>query len=130
MKEFQYLDELIRKVQGVMDPNYHEDLIQGLTNDGMWKYYDKHPNCFLRMDDKIFPICGQGGRVCPKMINFSIKIIQTMLSKEGYDSDKLNGLLTKMEKLKSRYDKEVPTPYEAAARKGIETKKLLANLRY
>ena len=128
MSNLQYLEELLRKAQDLIHPVDHEDYVNSLSQDKMKQLQKDKPNCFLTMDDVLFPLCSTGMRRCPKMIRFSLKYAQTLVGKEGLDNDKLAAVIQKLEKLKARYDKEVPTPPSASARKAHATKRFNKNM--
>jgi len=124
-----YLEELLRKAQDQINPDSTQSLIKGLTKEGMAQYYKKHPNCFMRIEDVLFPLCGRGSRKCPKMIEFSLKIAQKLIGSENVDQEALQVIMQKLERLKGRYSKDVPTPIPAAVKKAQSTKKFKKNMR-
>jgi len=129
MSDFKVLDELLRKAQDMINPISHEEFIKSLTKEGMAEYYKKHPNCFMRIEDVLFPLCGQGARKCPRMIAFSLKMAQTLIGTDAVDQEALAILMQKMERLKGRYEKEVPTSVSAATKKAQSTRKFKKNMR-
>lgn len=129
MTDFKVLDELLRKAQDVMNPDGHEELVSSLTKEGMAQYYKKHPNCFMRIEDVLFPLCGQGARKCPKMIAFSLKMAQNLVGTDGVDQEALAIIMQKLERLKGRYEKEVPTSISGAVKKAQSTRKFNKNMR-
>jgi len=129
MSESKVLDELLRKVQAVVDPDSTEKIIKGLTKEGMAEYYKKHPNCFMRIEDVLFPLCGSNSRKCPKMIAFSLKMAQNLVGTDAVNQEALAILMQKLERLKGRYEKEVPTSVSGAVKKAQSTRQFNKKMR-
>lgn len=126
--KYERLEELIRKVKDIMQPGSHEELVQSLSKEGMAQYYKLHPNCFLRIEDVLFPLCGRGAVRCPKMIAFSLRMARALIGNENIDQQMLAVLMQKLERLKGRYEKEVPTPFSTAAKKANSTRLFNKNM--
>lgn len=129
MSNFNHLTELLRKIQIFLEPDAHEDFIQTLTKDGMEEHSKIHPDCFLRIGDILFPLCGKHGRKCPNMLTFSLKMAQRLIGTDAVDQEALAIITQKLERLKGRYEKEVPTSISGAVKKAQSTRKFNMNMR-
>jgi hypothetical protein len=124
----QHLDELIRRVTSYLDPN---DRYEYLNNDDEVKTMrEKYPKCFMilngvtKPDPAYLPICNRAGIIDPKVLTISMKVVATFIDNESdqYDINDMQKILNTLQRLHSRYDQEIPKPYDQAGRKGVVTK--------
>lgn len=129
-KGLQHLEELIRtasnhlltkeeKVGYLMDPKLKDRL------------YGKFPECFVSLKRMgrdtsayLLPLCNRAGIVDPEVINISYSAVGRLLSDPSgmYDINDLQQILDKLDRMKSRYSKEVPKPPKPASRKAVVTR--------
>lgn len=129
-KGLQHLEELIRtasnhlltkeeKVGYLMDPKLKDRL------------YEKFPECFVSLKRMgrdtsayLLPLCNRAGIVDPEVINISYAAVGRLLSDPSgmYDINDLQQILDKLDRMKSRYSKDVPKPPQAAGRKAVVTR--------
>ena len=129
-KKIQHLEELIRtatnhlltkeeKLGYIMNPTLKNQL------------YGKFPECFVSLkrmgrdtSSYLLPLCNRAGIIDPDVLEISYKAVSRMMSDNSgmYDVNDLTKILDKLQQLKSRYDKEVPKPAPAAARKAVVTR--------
>lgn len=124
-EEFMVLSELIRKAYSLISPiTYHDDLDR-LTPEFVKQDSEKRPGCYLRLgqgaDHTIFPICNRYGYKDPKMIQFSLKLAKRIAEKQGDRG--MNGMVVKLEKILTKYNKKVPNTKSQAFLKGQSTKR-------
>lgn len=128
--DLQNLEELIRtasnhlltkeeKIGYLMNPKLKDEL------------YGKFPECFLslkRMGRDISPyfvaLCNRAGIIDPEVIKISYAAVGRLLNDPSgmYDVNDLQTILSKLDKLKTKYSKVVPKPPMQAARKAIVTR--------
>jgi hypothetical protein len=121
------LDELIRKVSSYLDPT---DRFEYLSNDTeVESLQKKYPNCFIPVNRKVgppyfFAICNRIGIIDPRVLDISIKVVNKFIESptDQYDINDLQKILNNLQRLKTRYDQDIPKPYDQAAKKGIVTK--------
>ena len=72
----------------------------------------------------LVPICNRAGIIDPEVIRISYAAVGRLLSDPSgmYDVNELQGILDKLTRLKSRYDKMIPKPEAQAGRKAIVTR--------
>jgi hypothetical protein len=129
-KGLQHLEELIRtasnhlltkeeKIGYIMDPKVKETL------------YGKFPECFISLKRMgrdtsayLLPLCNRAGIMDPEVIKISYAAVGKLLSDPSgmYDINDLQGILDKLDRMKSRYGKNIPKPPKAAARKAVVTR--------
>jgi hypothetical protein len=129
-KGLKHLEELIRtvsnhiltkeeKVSYLMDPKLKNSL------------YGKYPECFISLKRMgrdtsayLLPICNRAGIIDPQVISISRAAVGRLLGDTTgmYDVNDLQGILDKLDRMKSRYSKDVPKPPKAAARKALVTR--------
>jgi hypothetical protein len=126
-ERLQVLDELIRKVASYLDPTDRYDY---LNNDNEIKsLQNKYPNCFLpvkRRDTEPYfvALCNRAGIIDPKVLAISMKVITRFIENptDQYDINELQKILNTLQRMNSRYDQEIPKPFDQAAKKGIVTR--------
>jgi len=123
-EEFQNLNELIRTASALISPiTYHDDLDR-LTPEFVQQDAVKKPGCYLRLgqgaDHTLFPICNRYGYKDPKMIKFSLKLAQRIANKQGDRG--MDGMIVKLQKMLTKYDKPVPKTRSQAVLKAKSTK--------
>jgi len=129
-KQFEVLDELIRKVHSLIGPfDIHDELKWLMKRDVRKKVFEKFPKCFLSLRSRgrfipFFPICNMTGKEDPEMIAFSMKMANKLKDKPDIDQEQLDIIVVKLKRLHSRFNKEIPKPPDVAAKKGVITKSL------
>ena len=129
-KDFMYLEELIRKVDGYLMPEPADDISYLYNKDIRDNLYGKYPKCFLKIKgmgrefDTLLPICNRHGHKDPRVINIARKILQKIMSdKQGeFDSNELTSILAKLDRMYNVYSKDTVKPPEAAGRKANVTR--------
>ena len=131
--KIQHLEELIRtasqhlltkedKIGYIHDPKLRK------------KLHGEHPECFISISSMgrigrntasyILPICNRAAIVDPDVINISIQVIQKLMSDptSNFDVNRLQAILDKLDRMKSRYSKPIPKPPKQAGRKAVVTR--------
>lgn len=129
-KDFMYLEELIRKVDGYLMPEPKDDLEYLYSKDLRDRLYGKNPACFIKIKgigrdiSTLLPICNRHGHKDPKVIDIARQVLQRIMNdKSGeYDSNDLVVVLNKLDRLYNTYSKDIPKPPEAAGRKANVTR--------
>jgi hypothetical protein len=128
-EDLQYLDELIRKVNDMLNP---EDSLAYLQKkDIRDRLYGEKPGCFITLQKigrdvspYMLPMCNRYGMEDPKVIGISLKVVKRLID-SGNDSFDNNVLQKVLNSLQHRHDvlsKTVPKPATAAARKAKVTR--------
>ena len=132
-KQLEHLEELIRQASQYLLTK--EDKIGYLR----WPYlkqrlHGKHPECFISIkamgrigrdtSSYMLPICNRAAMIDPDVINVSIKVVQRLMADPNgqYDINGLQQVLDKLNRLQDRYNKPIPKPPKAAARKAVVTR--------
>jgi hypothetical protein len=127
-EKLEHLDELIRKVSSYLDPT---DRYEYLNNDDQVEImHQKFPQCFVTLgrtgrEPHFLPICNRAGIIDPKVVAISMKVVQNFMDNpldKVYDINDLQKILDTLQRLQSRYDKDIPKPPDVAARKGVVTR--------
>ena len=128
-EDFQYLDELIRKVNSMLNP---EDSLAYLQKkDVRDRLYGEKPGCFMTLQKigrdtspYMLPICNRYGMEDPKVIGTSLKVVQRLVDtgSSAYDINALQKLLNSLQHRHNVLSKTVPKPASAAARKAKVTR--------
>jgi hypothetical protein len=93
--------------------------------------YGKFPECFICVkklgrdtSDYLLPLCNRAGIIDPEVIHISYQAVGRLLSDESglYDVNTLQGILDRLDRMKSRYKKDIPKPPRAAGRKAVVTR--------
>lgn len=130
-QDLQIIEELIRKVDGYLDPDLTKDDFAYLyQKDVRDRLYGKYPKCFLKIKGvgrefpTLFPICNRHGHKDARVIDISRRVIKKMMASEGgeFNGNELHELLGKLDRMYSVYSKEIPKPPEAAGRKAYITR--------
>ena len=130
-KDFMYLEELIRKVDGYLLPQQPDDDLDYLYNKDLRDtLYGKYPKCFIKIKgigrefSTLLPICNRHGHKDPRVINIAKQVLQRIINDNTgtYDSNDLTMVLNKLERLYNVYSKPVPKPPEQAGRKANVTR--------
>ncbi len=129
-KDFMYLEELIRKVDGYLTPAPADDIEYLYSKDLRDRLYGKHPKCFVKIQGMgrefptIMPICNRHGHKDARVIAITIKVLQKLMNDKAgiYDSNQMIELLNKLDRLHNVYSKDIPKPPEAAGRKSQVTR--------
>jgi len=130
MTKLQYLEELIRSVSNYLLTT--SERIEYVTKPDIKKrLFIKYPECFLSLRQLgadttpyLIPICNRAGIIDPLIISISYRVVSRLLKDNigEFDVNELTEILAKLDRLKARYQKEIPKPPMAAARKAIVTK--------
>lgn len=129
-EKLQHLEELIRTATDhllTMD-----EKIGYLTKPGLRKrLYGKFPECFISLKRMgrdtsayLLPICNRAGIIDPKVINISVEVVKKLMADTSgmYDTNDLQSILDKLDRMKARYSKEIPKPPQQAGRKAVVTR--------
>lgn len=129
-KELQTLQELIRTASDHLLTK--EEKIGYITNPELRnRLYGKFPECFIclkRMgrdtSPYLLPICNRAGIIDPVVIKISYKAVAKLMNDNTgtFDINDLQGILDKLDRMKARYQKNIPKPPQAAARKAVVTR--------
>jgi len=129
-KGLQHLEELIRTASNHLLTK--EEKIGYIMNPELkQRLYGKFPECFISLKRMgrdtsayLLPLCNRAGIIDPEVIKISYAAVGKLLSDSSgmYDVNDLQGILDKLDRLKARYNKEVPKPPQQAARKAIVTR--------
>ena len=129
-KELERLQELIRTVSDHLLTK--EEKIGYIGNIELKKrLYGKFPECFISLkrmgrdtSPYLLPLCNRAGIVDPIVLKISYKAIQKLMNDNtgSFDVNDLQGILSKLDRMKHRYEKQVPKPPQAAARKAVVTR--------
>ena len=124
------LEELIRTVTNHILTK--EERIGYITHPEVKnRLYGKFPECFISLKRMgrdtsayLLPLCNRAAVIDPDVIKLSYKAVGKLLSDDKglYDINDLQIALDKLDRLKSRYSKEIPKPPKAAARKAVVTR--------
>jgi len=127
-ESFDYLDELLRKVDDILQPNIDNRFKWLMNKDERKKLFEQKPKCFLPInigrEVPFFPICNRMGVEDPAMIALSLKIADRLSDHPKVDRGYLVMTVEKLESLKRKYEKEIAKPTEMAIKKGAVTKSL------
>lgn len=135
-EKLQVLDELLRKAYSLISPlDMHSDLKWYLKRDMRKAQMEKFPKCFLVIKNKMgrdipFPICNMMGMTDPRMISFSLKLADALKDKPDIEADRLSRCVGTLQRLQTRFNKDIPTPSPEAARKATTTKSFNAIAKY
>lgn len=129
-KDFMYLEELIRKVDGYLLPQSDDDMDYLYSKDLRDTLYGKYPKCFLKIKGigrefpTLLPICNRHGHKDPKVIAIAKQVVEKMMNDKAgmFDSNELTSILNKLDRMHNVYSKEIPKPPEAAGRKANVTR--------
>jgi len=131
-KESNRLEELIRMASNHLLSK--EEKIGYLTNPELKnRLYGKFPECFISMKKMgrdtsayLLPICNRAGIIDPEVIKISYSAVGKLLSDPSgmYDVNDLQLILGKLDRMKARYEKEIPKPTQQAGRKAVVTRML------
>jgi hypothetical protein len=129
-KELQNLQELIRTASNHLLTK--EEKIGYLTNPELRnRLYGKFPECFISLKKMgrdtspyLLPICNRAGVIDPIVIKIAYKAVAKLMndSTGTFDVNDLQSILDKLDRMKSRYEKSIPKPPKAAARKAVVTR--------
>jgi len=129
-KDFMYLEELIRKVDGYLMPPPEDDIEYLYSKDLRDRLYGKHPKCFIKIKgigrdiSTLLPICNRHGHKDPKVIDIARQVVRKLMSDKSdeFDINGLTSILNKLDRLYNVYSKDIPKPPEAAGRKANVTR--------
>jgi len=129
-KDFMYLEELIRKVDGYLAPEPADDIEYLYSKDLRDRLYGQNPKCFIKIKGMgretptLLPICNRHGHKDPKVIDIARRVIKRLMQDKigEFDVNELTEILGKLDRLHNVYSKETPKPPEAAGRKANVTR--------
>jgi len=129
-QDLEVIEELIRTVDGYLDPGPQDDFTYLYNKDTRDRLYGKHPECFLKMQGigrefpTLFPLCNRFGHKDAKVIDISKRVVKKLMADENgnMDSNDLMTILNKLDRAYSVYNKDVPKPPGAAGRKANVTR--------
>ena len=127
-EKLEHLDELIRRVTSYLDPTDRYEYLNNDTEVSSLK--QKFPDCFVTLAGKgrephFLPICNRAGVIDPKVISISLKVVQNFMENpidKIYEINDLQKILDLLQRIQSRYNKDIPKPPDVAARKGVVTR--------
>lgn len=129
-QKLQNLEELIRTATDHLLSM--DEKISYLKRPGLKKrLHGKFPECFISLkrmgrdtSDYLLPLCNRAGIIDPKVINISIKVVKKLMSDTTgmYDVNDLQSILSKLDRMKATYSKEIPKPPQQAGRKAVVTR--------
>lgn len=134
-EDLQYLEELIRRVDALVNPVDSLKYLQ--RKDIRDRLYGEKPGCFITLQKigrdtstYLLPICNRYGMEDPKVINLSLKIVQRLIDGRGdqFDTNALQKVLNSLQHRHNVLMKTVPKPASAAARKAKVTR-MFGNIR-
>ena len=127
-EELNVLDELIRSVAQNLEPH---DTLKALQHKQLRdRLRGKYPECFLSVKalggqtPDFFPVCNTAGMIDKRAIDISLKALGRLMNDDSgaYDSNDLTKLLSKLERMKDVYSKDIPKPPNQAGRKAVITR--------
>jgi hypothetical protein len=128
--KFDKLQELIRLASNSLLTK--EDKFKYLEDPNLKKaLYQKFPECFISIKKMgrdtgtyILPLCNRAGFIDTDVMKISIEVVTRLMSDPtgSYDVNELTTILDKLNRLRRRYEKEVPKPAEEAGRKAVVTR--------
>lgn len=129
-QDLEMIEELIRKVDGYLAPQYDDDYTYLYNKDIRDRLYGKHPECFLKIKGvgrefpTLFPICNRYGHKDAKVIDISRRVVRRLMADERGDMDTndLQSILASLDRAHSVYSKDIPKPPEQAGRKAYTTR--------
>lgn len=129
-QDLQHLEELIRTVSNHLLTK--EEKVGYLMNPDLKNaLYGKFPECFISLKRMgrdtsayLLPLCNRAGIIDPEVIKISYAAVGKLLSDPSgmYDVNDLNVILSKLDRMKARYSKDVPKPPQQAGRKAVVTR--------
>lgn len=130
LEDFNSLEEVIRQLDYLITPVTTTDEMDWLLQRDMrQKLFETFPKCVLSlmvMEKTVpfFPVCNRMGMHDPKMIRFSMDMVEKMKNLDDIDHHQLEKIGGDLKILLARFDKPIPKPPEMATRKAILTKQL------
>lgn len=126
-EKMEHLDELIRKVHSIIYPEQADDMCWLMDKNLRLKMLEKHPKCFISLADRrnnpvYLPICNRSALTDPRVIDFSMKMVDKMSKNGDIDPEAGKPLMIRLKKMKTRYNRESPKTPESAAMKAKLTR--------
>ena len=127
-EHYQVLDELIRSVAKNLEPH---DTLKALQQKQLRdRLRGKYPECFLSVKPlggqtpDFFPVCNTAGMIDARAIELSLRTLDRLMNDDSgaYDVNDLTKMLTKLQRMKDVYSKDVPKPPNQAGRKAVVTR--------
>ena len=127
-EHYKVLDELIRSVAKNHEPH---DTLKALQQKQLRdRLRGKYPECFLSVKPlggqtpDFFPVCNTAGMIDARAIELSLRTVDRLMNDDSgaYDINDLTKMLTKLQRMKDVYSKDVPKPPNQAGRKAVVTR--------
>ena len=127
-EHYEVLDELIRSVAKNLEPH---DTLKALQHKQLRdRLRGKYPECFLSVKaiggqtPDFFPVCNTAGMIDARAIELSLRTVDRLMNDDSgaYDVNDLTKMLTKLQRMKDVYSKDVPKPPSQAGRKAVVTR--------
>jgi len=129
-EHFDKLNELMRRVSGALSPFDSNDMAWLQKKEIRDRLYGSHPGCFYQMTSNYGPpipffcVCNRMGVQDPKVMDFTMKLIDKMKGSDRYNKDDLDAVYIKIKRKHNTYNRDIPKPPREAALKGVQTKSL------
>ena len=126
-RETVHLQELIRKLTSLISPVTYEDTLQDLmTQSPQDVFKGDFKKCVIpwKVGSQLLhiPVCNRFGMVDPQIINFSKKMVNRFKSVSPQYSETSQIVITKLDNLYNRFNKDIPKPQDRAAQHAQMTK--------
>ena len=127
-EHYQVLNELIRSVAQNLEPH---DTLKALQQKQLRdRLRGKYPKCFLSVTPlggqtpDFFPVCNTAGMIDARAIELSLRTLDRLMNDDSgaYDVNDLTNMLTKLQRMKDVYSKEIPKPPQQSGRKAMVTR--------
>jgi len=127
-ESLEVIDELIRSVARNLEP--HDTLKALQSQDLRNRLRGKYPKCFLSVKSiggqtpDFFPVCNTAGMIDPRAIELSLRSVSRLMNDDSgtYDTNDLSNMLSKLERMRSVYSKDIAKPPNQAGRKAVVTR--------
>jgi len=127
-EDFQHIEELIRKVQSLISPiSVHDDYKSIRSKENIGKFKEQFPKCVIPVNvgrTIIYaPICNRLGAEDPDMIRLSHRLMCKLSGHEKMHEyrGEIEIAKVKLERLLSKFSKDIPKPADMAAKKAGST---------
>ena len=121
------IQELVRKLDSLISPMTYHDTLKDLRNNSPKDVFGgKTTKCVIpwKIGSQLLqiPICNRAGSVDPQMIKLSTIMVDRLRSVSPQHDEGGSIIISKLNRLQQRYDKDIPTPPDRAAAHGQVTK--------
>ena len=126
-KQMIHLHELVRKLTSLISPVTYEDTLQDLMSQPAEDVFKgDFKKCVIPWNigsqQLHLPVCNRFGMIDPQMIEFSKKMVNKYKSVGEQHDEETMIILTKLDKLYKRFNKDIPKPQDRAAQHAQMTK--------